>query len=194
MGYDYEDGDFSDAEDDFSEVEGIASVSFDSLAQSGLQMTEEDSDGSDMPDEMEGGSRARYAGYPLRWSGRSSQTRDLDVVCSDNGFEVTFLKCPLSDVSVLGMYLTPILPLNHHFDKCTVFCHCISCSSLGTNELLAVTDAPPSCGYEVNPLKNTLYVPFTGCHVNHLATCNVSMDLSHNSIFASPGSFMSSPK
>lgn len=92
-------------------MEGIASVSFDSLAQNGLPTTEEDSDGSDMPDKMEGVSRARNADYPVRWPGRSSQTHDLDVVCSDYGFEVTFLTCPLSDVSVLGMYLTPILPL-----------------------------------------------------------------------------------
>lgn len=59
-------------------------------------------------------------------------------------------------------------------------CHCILCSSPGTSELLAVTDAPPSCGYEVNPRTNTLNVPFTGCHVKHLATCNVSVDLSDN--------------
>lgn len=118
LDYNYEDGDFSDAEDDFSEVEGIASVSFDSLAQNGLKTTKEDSDGSDMPDKMEGGSRAPYAGNPGRWSGRSSQTGDLDVVCSDHGFEVTFLTSPLSDVSVLGMYLAPILPSKYHFVKC----------------------------------------------------------------------------
>lgn len=107
----------SDAEDDFSEVEGIASVSFDSLAQNGQQTTEEDSDYSATLDKMEEGSRTRYAGYPVKWSGRSSQAHDLDVVCSDNGFEITFLTCPLSDVNVLGTYLIPILPLKHHFDK-----------------------------------------------------------------------------
>lgn len=112
LDYNFEDGDFSDVEDDFPEVEGIASVSFDSLGQNVQLTTEEDSDGSDRRFKVEGGiSGARHAGYPRRWSGRSSQTRDLDVVCSDYGFEITFLTCPLSDVNVLGKYLTPILPL-----------------------------------------------------------------------------------
>lgn len=110
LGYYFEDGDFSDSEDDFPEVEGIASVSFDSLAQNLLLTTKEDSDGSDRRAKVEGGSsRTHQAGSPGRWSGRSSQTRDLDVVCSSDGFEITFLKCPLSDVNVLGKYWTPIL-------------------------------------------------------------------------------------
>lgn len=119
LGYYFEDEDFSDAEDDFPEVEGIASVSFDSLAQNLLLTTKEDSDGSDRWDKVEGGSsRTHQAGYPGRWSGRSSQARDLDVVCSSDGFEITFLKCPLSDVNVLGKCSTPILPLKYNFNKC----------------------------------------------------------------------------
>lgn len=55
---------------------------------------------------------------------------------------------------------------------------CTLCSRSGTTELLPVVDAPMSCGYEVNTLKNVLNVPFTGCHVKYLATCNVSMELS----------------
>lgn len=152
-------------------MEGIASVSFDSPAQNGLQTSEEDSDGSDMLDKMEGGSSRPHSA--VRWSGRSSQTHDLDVVCSGSGFKVTFLTSPLSDVSVLGMYLMLILPSKYLFEKCLL----PLCSSPGTNELLDVTDAL-YCGYEVNHLMNTLDVPFTGCHVKHLATCNVSMDLS----------------
>lgn len=54
---------------------------------------------------------------------------------------------------------------------------CILWSPLGTKELLPVIDAPVSCGYEVNIPENLLIVPLTGCHVKHLATCNVSMEL-----------------
>lgn len=54
---------------------------------------------------------------------------------------------------------------------------CILWSPLGTKELLPVVDAPVSCGYEVNIPENVLTVPLTGCHVKHLATCNVSMQL-----------------
>lgn len=54
---------------------------------------------------------------------------------------------------------------------------CILWSPLGTKELLPVVDAPVSCGYEVNIPENVLIVPLTGCHVKHLATCNVSTEL-----------------
>lgn len=50
-------------------------------------------------------------------------------------------------------------------------------SPLGTKELLPVIDAPLSCGYEKNIPENILTVPLTGCHVKHLATCNVSVKL-----------------
>lgn len=50
-------------------------------------------------------------------------------------------------------------------------------SPLGTKELLPVVDAPVSCGYETNIPENILIVPLTGCHVKHLATCNVSVEL-----------------
>lgn len=49
--------------------------------------------------------------------------------------------------------------------------------SPGSKDLLPVIDAPVSCGYEVNTMKNTLTIPFTGCLVTHLATCNVSIRL-----------------
>lgn len=107
--YNYEDVDFSDAEDAFSEVEGIATVSFDSSAQNGLQIIEENIDHLDIPDEMEDGSQT---GSPKRWSGWSSQTPDLDVVCTDYGFQVTFMMGPLSEVKILGMYLTTSPPVD----------------------------------------------------------------------------------
>lgn len=105
--YNYEDVDFSDAEDVFSEVEGIATVSFDSSAQNGLQIIEENFDHLEIPDEMEDGSRMRS---PQRWTSRTSQTPDLDVICADYGFQVTFMMGPLSEVKVLGMYLTTTTP------------------------------------------------------------------------------------
>ncbi|CAB1443393.1 unnamed protein product [Pleuronectes platessa] len=37
----------------------------------------------------------------------------------------------------------------------------------GSTDLLPVMDAPESCGYDLNPLRNTLSVPFGGCHVKH---------------------------
>ncbi|XP_056877272.1 uncharacterized protein LOC130518575 [Takifugu flavidus] len=139
---DYEEVDFFSSEDAFSEVEGIATVSFDSSVQNGLQIIDEDSDHLSVTDEMEGGSPT---GFPQKWSGKSSQTSDLDVVCTKYGFQVTFLMCPLSEVKVLG-----------------------------PKELLPVVDAPASCGYELNIPENVLIVPLTGCHVKHLATCNAS--------------------
>ncbi|XP_054462430.1 zona pellucida sperm-binding protein 4-like [Anoplopoma fimbria] len=61
----------------------------------------------------------------------------LTVVCCKVGFAIT-LTGSLSEVKILG-------PM----------------------EMLSVMDAPESCGYGVNALKNTFTVPFTGCHVKH---------------------------
>lgn len=153
-------------------MEGIATVSFDSSVQNGLQIIDEDYDHLSLTDELEGGSRT---GFPQRWSGRSSQTSDLDVVCTNYGFQVTFLMSPLSEVKVLGMLLsTTPQDINILWANLQ---SCILWSPLGPKELLPVVDAPVSCGYEVNIPENVLIVPLTGCHVNHLATCNVSMEL-----------------
>lgn len=84
-------------------MEGIATVSFDSSGQNGLQTIEGDFGGLDGPEEM-GGSQVLFAGSPSRWSGRFSQLPDLDVVCADYGFQVTFLMNPLSEVKVLGRF------------------------------------------------------------------------------------------
>uniref|UniRef100_A0A8P4G1V6 Zona pellucida sperm-binding protein 4-like n=1 Tax=Dicentrarchus labrax TaxID=13489 RepID=A0A8P4G1V6_DICLA len=61
---------------------------------------------------------------------------ELSVVCSEVGFQIKLPTGPLSEVKVLG-----------------------------SKDLLSVTTAPASCGYEVNSFKNTLTVPFTGCNV-----------------------------
>lgn len=56
-------------------MEGIATVSFDSSVQNGLQIIDEDYDHLSLTDEMEGGSRTDV---PQKWSGKSSQTPDLE--------------------------------------------------------------------------------------------------------------------
>lgn len=108
-------------------MEGIATVSFDSSVQNGLQIIDEDFDHLSLTDEMEGDSRT---GFPQKWSGRSSQTPDLGVVCTDYGFQVTFLMGLLSEVKVLGMHLSTIPPpstLNILWTN--VHCH-VSCGPL----------------------------------------------------------------
>lgn len=41
---------------------------------------------------------------PRSWSGSSSQSSDLNVVCDEFGFEIDLPQCPLSEVKVLGLY------------------------------------------------------------------------------------------
>lgn len=103
---------------------------------------------------------------PRTWTGGSSpRSAWLDVVCSDTSFHITLLKGQLSNVNVLGRYLdlSTYLKLSILLNACyqvvTIF------PSPGFDHLLPVMDAPESCGYLVNPLKNTLTVPFTGCNV-----------------------------
>ncbi|XP_041665847.1 zona pellucida sperm-binding protein 4-like [Cheilinus undulatus] len=76
---------------------------------------------------------------PRSWIGSSTPSPGgLDVVCSDNGFQITLLTGSLRDVQVLG-----------------------------SKDLLSVTEAPESCGYDINLFSNILSVPFTGCNVKH---------------------------
>ncbi|TKS88265.1 Zona pellucida sperm-binding protein 4 [Collichthys lucidus] len=80
---------------------------------------------------------------PRSWtSGTSQSSSELGVVCSDFDFQITLPSGPLSEVKILG-----------------------------SNEMLSVTNAPASCGYKVDSLKNTLTVPFTGCHVKPGGGC-----------------------
>lgn len=117
ISYSYDDDeDFLDTEEDFPEVEGIATVSFDSPAQNEMQTPEEDFDHVDMPDDMEDGFQEVFAGSPRKWAGRSTQIPDMDVVCTEYGFQVTFLS-PLTEVKVLGMCLSSV-NINHHCDIC----------------------------------------------------------------------------
>ncbi|XP_059205155.1 zona pellucida sperm-binding protein 4-like [Centropristis striata] len=74
---------------------------------------------------------------PRSWTSHTTSSSGLQVACSEAGFKIT-LPGSLSDVKVLG-----------------------------TKELLPVMEARESCGYEVDSLRNTLTVPFTGCNVKH---------------------------
>lgn len=89
-----------------SEVEGIASVFFDPADPNGFQTDAEESVQTNLVGRTEGGHHAKFAGaLPKKWSSGTNQIADLDVVCTDFGFEITFLTCPLSEIKVFGMYL-----------------------------------------------------------------------------------------
>ncbi|XP_034560250.1 zona pellucida sperm-binding protein 4-like isoform X2 [Notolabrus celidotus] len=76
---------------------------------------------------------------PRSWTSSSTpRSGGLDVVCSDDGFQVMLPNGLLSEVKVLG-----------------------------SKDMMSITEAPDSCGYEVNFFTNTLSVPFTGCNVKH---------------------------
>uniref|UniRef100_UPI0037E8596C zona pellucida sperm-binding protein 4-like n=1 Tax=Semicossyphus pulcher TaxID=241346 RepID=UPI0037E8596C len=91
-------------------------------------------------DSFEDGGQVEFIDAPPRsWTSSSTPSASgLDVVCSEDGFQITLPAGPLSEVKVLG-----------------------------SKELLSVTEAPDSCGYEINSFSNTLTVPFTGCNVKH---------------------------
>ncbi|XP_065326173.1 zona pellucida sperm-binding protein 4-like [Pelmatolapia mariae] len=75
---------------------------------------------------------------PRSWPGSCNPTAsDLEVVCSESGFQITLPTGPLSEVKVFG----------------------------SGDSLLPIVGAPENCGYEVDPLKNTLTLPFNGCNV-----------------------------
>ncbi|XP_005457331.1 zona pellucida sperm-binding protein 4 [Oreochromis niloticus] len=79
---------------------------------------------------------------PRSWPGSCNPTAsDLEVVCSESGFQITLPTGPLSEVKVFG----------------------------SGDSLLPIVGAPENCGYEVDPLKNTLTVPFNGCNVERHA-------------------------
>uniref|UniRef100_A0A3B4FQ28 Zona pellucida sperm-binding protein 4-like n=1 Tax=Pundamilia nyererei TaxID=303518 RepID=A0A3B4FQ28_9CICH len=79
---------------------------------------------------------------PRSWPGSCNPTAaDLQVVCSESGFQITLPTGPLSEVKVFG----------------------------SGDSLLPIVGAPENCGYEVDPLKNTLTVPFNGCNVERHA-------------------------
>ncbi|XP_034016285.1 zona pellucida sperm-binding protein 4-like [Thalassophryne amazonica] len=71
------------------------------------------------------------------WAGVTNpSTSELTVVCSEAGFQIALPSHSSSEMKVLS-----------------------------PDAILSLKDAPESCGYE-SPAKNTLTIPFNGCHVN----------------------------
>ncbi|XP_038580586.1 zona pellucida sperm-binding protein 4-like isoform X1 [Micropterus salmoides] len=136
-----EDDDGEDAvlEDSLLQVEGATtSGNFYSFANHGDQTDAVDSSPRTWRRGTDGGFEMEFEYIPSRshTSSTSQRRTGIDVVCSDVGFQITLPTGSLSEVKVVG-----------------------------SKDLLSVMDAPESCGYEVNPLTNTLAVPFTGCYV-----------------------------
>ncbi|XP_038580630.1 uncharacterized protein LOC119907109 isoform X2 [Micropterus salmoides] len=136
-----EDDDGEDAvlEDSLLQVEGATtSGNFYNFANHGDQIDAVDSSPRTWRRGTDGGFQMEFDNIPSRshTSSTSQRRTGIDVVCSDVGFQITLPTGSLSEVKVVG-----------------------------SKDLLSVMDAPESCGYEVNPLTNTLAVPFTGCYV-----------------------------
>ncbi|XP_045886577.1 zona pellucida sperm-binding protein 4-like [Micropterus dolomieu] len=135
-----EDDDGEDAvlEDSLLQVEGATnSGNFYNFA-NGDQTNAVDSSPRTWRRGTDGGFQMEFDNIPSRshTSSTSQRQTGINVVCSDVGFQITLPTGSLSEVKVVG-----------------------------SKDLLSVMDAPESCGYEVNPLTNTLAVPFTGCYV-----------------------------
>uniref|UniRef100_A0A3Q0TE75 ZP domain-containing protein n=1 Tax=Amphilophus citrinellus TaxID=61819 RepID=A0A3Q0TE75_AMPCI len=87
----------------------------------------------------DGGFQVKFEDEPPKsWLGSCNPVAsDLEVVCSETGFQITLPTGQLSEVKVFG----------------------------SEDRLLPIVDAPESCGYEVDLLTNILTVPFSGCNV-----------------------------
>ncbi|XP_023265683.1 zona pellucida sperm-binding protein 4-like [Seriola lalandi dorsalis] len=135
------DSDEAIPEDALPEFEGPAtSDKFDPFADHGFQVESGDFGPRHWASGADGGFQMEFVDAPPRsWTSSASPSPSgLAIVCSEAGFQITLPTDYLSEVKVLG-----------------------------TKDVLSVMDAHESCGYEVNPLRNTLTVPFTGCHVKH---------------------------
>uniref|UniRef100_A0A3Q4HGB1 Zona pellucida sperm-binding protein 4-like n=1 Tax=Neolamprologus brichardi TaxID=32507 RepID=A0A3Q4HGB1_NEOBR len=131
-------------EDVVLEAEGVASsenfdsdVDYDDLAIDDSRPTHYGGGGVDR------GFQVKFEDEPPRsWPGSCNPTAsDLEVVCSESGFQIILPTGPLSEVKVFG----------------------------SGDSLLPIVGAPENCGYEVDLLKNTLTVPFNGCNVERHA-------------------------
>ncbi|XP_042362663.1 zona pellucida sperm-binding protein 4-like isoform X2 [Plectropomus leopardus] len=135
-----DDSDF-DNEDADLEVEGAStSETVDSFTDHGFQLEFDNAPTGNWDSGTDSDFPMEFVYAPPRsWSGSTCPSSSgLDVVCSEAGFQITLLTGSLSDVKVLG-----------------------------SKDLLSVTNAPESCGYQLDSFKNTLTVPFTGCNVKH---------------------------
>ncbi|MEQ2195198.1 hypothetical protein XENOCAPTIV_008953 [Xenoophorus captivus] len=73
---------------------------------------------------------------PKSWVGCSGSTsEEMDVICTEDGFQITLPPGKLSNIQVVGW------------------------------KNISVEDAPKYCDYHMNHLKNLLTVDFTGCNV-----------------------------
>ncbi|XP_068189786.1 zona pellucida sperm-binding protein 4-like [Antennarius striatus] len=131
-----------------SEGEGTATIEdFDFLDEHQFEVEAENSGRTNRVSGAKDGLQVDSEPRPRSWTSSTSQaSSELEAVCNDKGFVITLLTSPLSEVKVLG-----------------------------SKDMLLVTDAPESCGYEVDFSLNTLTVPFTGCNVKHIANCYTSI-------------------
>ncbi|XP_073340154.1 zona pellucida sperm-binding protein 4-like [Pagrus major] len=131
----------------FPDVEGAATTDGAPSSDNGFQVEMEDSGPEDWPSSNDGGYQVEFVDAPPRsWTSSTSKgSTELDVVCSDDSFQITLPKGPLNEVKVLG-----------------------------SKEVVSVMDAPGFCEYDVNSYENTLTVPFTGCNVKHEANCKAN--------------------
>ncbi|XP_035039424.1 zona pellucida sperm-binding protein 4-like [Hippoglossus stenolepis] len=127
-------------EDELPEVEGAATSNMDAFGDYGFHVAGGGPVLTNLPSSTDGQYEVEFVDAPPRsWTSSTSLgSNGLDVVCTENGFQITLHTGQLSEVRVLG-----------------------------STDMLPVMDAPESCGYDVNPLRNTLTVPFGGCHVKH---------------------------
>lgn len=113
-------------------------------------------------------SRLKVDTLPRSNTGFTSQSSTgLNVDCSDAAFKITLPTGLLSEVKVLGMYLA----LSFVLECLKLQLSMIFILHPGSKHLLPVMEAPASCDYDVNLFQDTLTVPFTGCHVNHVGYC-----------------------
>lgn len=91
------------------QVEGADTVdSVDFFAPHGLDVDEESSSDPNLASGLGGGFHVEFVDAPPRsWAaGTSQSSTDLEVDCSDVGFQITLPTASLSNVKVLGMHLT----------------------------------------------------------------------------------------
>ncbi|XP_054874046.1 zona pellucida sperm-binding protein 4-like [Amphiprion ocellaris] len=120
-----------------AETEGEVG-SFDPFAENGFEVGGGDSGPRIWADSKESEFEVQFVDGPFRsWTGSISPiSANVLLACSDAGFHITLLTGKLSEAKVLG-----------------------------AKDFVSLGDAEESCGFDVNPLENTLTVPFSGCNV-----------------------------
>ncbi|KAM6899997.1 uncharacterized protein FYW49_018113 [Xenentodon cancila] len=126
-----DDFDYDDYEDENPDTKGVGTIEMTD------QVGEVDSGAKHWPDATESGFHVLFVDAPPRsWTTCTSLTYEgLNVVCNEDGFQITLPPGLLTEVQVVGL------------------------------KNISVMDAHKYCGYRVNHLNNTLTIPFTGCNV-----------------------------